>query len=76
MPPELFIARHRHSLMLAGPLAYRYDDPKLEAWVQRVNYLIDTPGEVERCRKEHRTLLEQATIEREIRRMGEEDYEY
>jgi hypothetical protein len=44
MSPEEWVGRNGHKLVLAGPLAERYDDPAVDRWCREVmRILMDLP---------------------------------
>lgn len=60
VPPERWVALHAHTLLFAGPLAKRYADPTVDAWVGRVMELLR--GDLDALREEWLSPDEQAEV--------------
>lgn len=59
--PERYVALRSHTIYCSSFDECRYPDPALTAWIDEVHRLIRS-GESERCRREHLTAEEYATV--------------
>lgn len=62
MTPERYAARWSHTILCSSFDEYRYPDPALTAWIDELHRILRTPGESERCRREHLTTEEYAAV--------------
>jgi hypothetical protein len=63
--PGFYAAHNAHLWGASSFDNYRYPDPSLSAWIDELHRLLRTPGELERCRREHLSAAERAAIARE-----------
>lgn len=64
LSPEQYVARWSHTIGCSSFDQYQYPDPTLTAWIDEMHRLLQTPGEVERCRRTHLTPDEYAAAVR------------
>ena len=63
--PRFHAAHNAHLYGCSDFDEYRYPDPQLTAWIDELHRLFRTPGEVERCRREHLSPEQREAIARE-----------
>jgi hypothetical protein len=74
MAPERYVALESHLWLLAGPLIFRYDDPKVDAHVRRVYELL-MHGDLDELRRQWLSPEEFERVQSEIQVMNDPDYE-
>jgi hypothetical protein len=65
MSPEEYAARNAHRWGCFAYHRYRYRDPVLGAWVQRLGKVVFDEAELERCRRQFLTPDELADVRRQ-----------
>ena len=65
MSPEKYAARHAHLWGCFSLHQYRYNDPVLAAWVRRLDEILGSSEEIERCRQTFLSQEELAVARRE-----------
>ncbi len=76
MSPERYVALYGHRWMLAGPLAYRYPDPEVDAHVQRVYELMRDWDNLDALRRHWLSPDEYARVQAEVERMNDPDADF
>ena len=74
--PERFVALEAHRWMLAGGLARRYPDPRVDAYVRRAETLMHDHARHEELRQRWLTREEYDRVMAEIEEMKRPDYEW
>jgi len=75
LTPERWLARYGHTLLASYCFEHTYQDPELDAWVQRLAELVfrsrDYPS-LDHFRRKHLTWPERQQVRSEIRELEEQ----
>jgi hypothetical protein len=63
LSPEEWAAHNAHEIVLFSFDEFRYDDPDLDAWVQRLGRILFTRGGVDVCRRRFLTTEQRLAYE-------------
>ena len=62
LPPEEYAARHGQDWACFSFHLYRFRDPAIRTWINRLHEIFTTEGELERCRERYLTTAEVGVV--------------